>query len=234
MCGIRWINRRSLAVTITRSFGTPAGSYGSRKTKGGHAANLGPIPGPSKRYVVVGEGLSSTRHALKHAIRLPCEADQKQTARSNEATVSELSGAPVRKAPDDDALAWELAAAAQPYLIRCDADSIFIAIGVGETFTAIDALLTVMARERITLSRDLVATVASWLHCYRGQDTEPRLRHLLAEINRYSPHEMSSAFMQRSGVAPTAGHDKTVCRIVRSDKQGHEIPDRGPLEVTGA
>ena len=61
--------------------------------------------------------------------------------------MSKPSRTPVRKAPDDDALAWALAAVAHPYLSRPDADRIYIAIGIGETFTAIDALLTAIARE---------------------------------------------------------------------------------------
>ena len=46
-------------------------------------------------------------------------------------------------------MAWELAAAAHPHLSRVDADRIYIAIGVGDTFEAIDALLTAIARDGI-------------------------------------------------------------------------------------
>ncbi len=99
----------------------------------------------------------------------------------------------MRKAPDDDALAWELAAAARPHLSRPDADRIYIAIGIGETFTAIDALLTAIARQAIPLGDDLVATVATWLDCYRGQDTEPRLRYILAEVKIFALQRMSAA-----------------------------------------
>ncbi|MES9396726.1 hypothetical protein ABER03_12160, partial [Cutibacterium acnes] len=89
---------------------------------------------------------------------------------------------PQRKAPDDAALAWELAATARPYLSRVDADGIFITLGIGETFTAIDALITVIARNHIPLGDDLVATTASWLDCYLGHEAEPRLRHLLTDV----------------------------------------------------
>ncbi|CAN5731088.1 hypothetical protein BH09ACT8_BH09ACT8_58520 [soil metagenome] len=101
--------------------------------------------------------------------------------------------APARRAPDDDAVAWELAAAAHPHLSRVDADRIYIAIGVGDTFEAIDALLTALARDRIPLNHDVVATVASWLDCYRGQDAEVRLRHVLAE-SRKRPTATGSGF----------------------------------------
>ena len=77
----------------------------------------------------------------------------------------------MRRAPDDDAVAWALAAAARTHLSRADADRIYIAIGIGETFEAIDALLTAIAQHRVPLGHDVVSTVASWLDCYRGRNT---------------------------------------------------------------
>ena len=87
-------------------------------------------------------------------------------------------------APDDATLAWELAAAARPHLGRFEADRIYIAIGIGETFAAIDTLITAIARDRIALGEDLLATTSTWLDCYLGQDAEPRLRQLVAEVAR--------------------------------------------------
>jgi hypothetical protein len=110
---------------------------------------------------------------------------------------------PVRKAPDDAALAWELAATARPHLSRVDADHIHITLGIGETFTAIDALITVIARNHISLSDDLVATTATWLDCYRGQDAEPRLRHLLTEV-------ITAASQQEMPAAPPANGARPV------------------------
>lgn len=115
--------------------------------------------------------------------------------------------APARRAPDDDAVAWELAAAAHPHLSRAEADGIYIAIGVGEVFEAIDALLTAIARDRIPLGRDLVVTVASWLGCYRGQAAEARLRQLLTEIKQVPPQRMS-AFEERFGSMLIAARDR--------------------------
>lgn len=116
-------------------------------------------------------------------------------------------GAPARRAPDDDAVAWELAAVAHPHLSRAEADRIYIAIGVGDVFEAIDALLTAIARDRIPLAHDLVATVASWMDCYRGQDAETRLRQLLAEINQVPPQQMS-AFEERFGSMLITARDR--------------------------
>ena len=99
---------------------------------------------------------------------------------------------PVRPAPDDDAVAWELAAVAHPHLSRADADHVYIAIGIGEVFEAIDALLTVIARDHIPIDAELVATVSTWLDCYRGQAAAARLRQLLTEIEHAAPQPMSA------------------------------------------
>lgn len=107
--------------------------------------------------------------------------------------MSKPSRAPARKAPDDAALAWELAAAAHPHLSRVDADRIYTALGIGETFAAIDALITAIARDRIPLGEDLVATVASWLDRYLGQDAQPRLRQLIAEVKTCPPQQIPAA-----------------------------------------
>lgn len=120
--------------------------------------------------------------------------------------MSEPREAPVRKAPDDHAVAWQLAAAAHPHLNRVDADRIYIDIGVGDTFDAIAALLTVIARDHIPLGADLTATVAGWLDCYRGQEAEPRLRDLLSLVTPNAPssapvHAVSDAVSQRRAPA---------------------------------
>lgn len=109
----------------------------------------------------------------------------------------------VRKAPDDDVVAWQLVAVAHPHLSRVDADRIYIHIGVGDTFDAIATLLTVIARDHIPLGRDLVATVASWLDCYRGQEAEPRLRDLLA-VAAHSAPAPSPGFADGLGALPDA------------------------------
>jgi hypothetical protein len=101
--------------------------------------------------------------------------------------VCKPSRVPPRKVPDDAALAWELVAAARPHLSRSEADRIYVAIGVGDAFDAIDALITAIARDRIRLGDDLVATVAAWLDRYVGQPTEPRLRRLIAEVQTSPP-----------------------------------------------
>lgn len=121
--------------------------------------------------------------------------------------MSKPRNAPLRRAPNDGAVAWELAAVARPHLNRVDADRIYIAIGVGDTFEAIDALLTVIARDRIPLDRDVVAAVVSWLDCYRGQEAAARLRRLLAEADIISPRGVP-ALEERFGPPFIAGQDR--------------------------
>jgi hypothetical protein len=113
--------------------------------------------------------------------------------------VSEPNRAPSTRPLNDAALAWELAAAAHPHLSRCEADRIYIAIGIGDAFDAIDALITAITRDRIRLGDDLVAAVLTWLDRYVGQPFEPRLRRLISEVQT-SP----SAVKKRPGSLPVA------------------------------
>lgn len=63
------------------------------------------------------------------------------------------SSAKTRQPLNDDALAWQLTAAARPHLSKVEADQIHIAIGIGETFAAIDALITAIARHQALSTR---------------------------------------------------------------------------------
>lgn len=114
---------------------------------------------------------------------------------------------PLRKAPDDAALAWELAAIARPHLGRVDADRIYITLGIGETFAAIEALITAIACNDVPLDDELVAATASWLDCYLGQGAEPRLRHLLTEVIASASPQNTPAAGERTGPGPRAAQD---------------------------
>lgn len=109
-----------------------------------------------------------------------------------------------RRAPDDDALAWALASAAAPHLSRSHGDRIYIAIGIGDTLAAIDDLITVIVRERIPVSDDVVAAVSAWLDCYLGHDSEPGLRELLAELTVSPPPQTLEADTLRRFLAAAA------------------------------
>ena len=107
--------------------------------------------------------------------------------------VSNVNKATTTKAPDDAALAWELATTAQPYMRRVEADRIYIAIGIGETFEAIHSLITVIAREKVPVNELLAAAVSAWLDCYIGQPAEPGLRALVAEVDTHPPQHPEAA-----------------------------------------
>jgi hypothetical protein len=132
--------------------------------------------------------------------------------------VSEPNRAPSTRPLNDAALAWELAAAAHPHLSRCEADRIYIAIGIGDAFDAIDALITAITRDRIRLGDDLVAAVLTWLDRYVGQPFEPRLRRLISEVQTSPPSPK-----KRPGSLPVAPQ----YRHCRSDcLSGRDHPDR--------
>lgn len=137
--------------------------------------------------------------------------------------MSKPNRVPARRAPDDVALAWELAAATHPHLSRCEADRIYIAIGIGDAFDAIDALITAIARDRIRLGDDLVATVVTWLDRYVGQPTEPRLRQLIAEVQTSPPaaEELPGSLL----VAEQYRHRRSGCLSSRDHPVGPHIPE---------
>jgi hypothetical protein len=106
-------------------------------------------------------------------------------------------------APDDAALAWELAATANPHLGKYELDRIYVLIGIGETFAAIEVLITVIVRDRIVIGEDLLATVVAWLDCYVGQDAEQHLRQLVGDVQTVAAQSLSTADVEASSAAGT-------------------------------
>jgi hypothetical protein len=101
--------------------------------------------------------------------------------------VSKPDKLPASKLPDSTELAWRLAGAVRPYLDNLEADRIYIAIGVGEAFEAIEALITAITRRRVPIREELAVTVNTWLDCHRGHDAEPQLRKAIARAKTYRP-----------------------------------------------
>jgi hypothetical protein len=83
---------------------------------------------------------------------------------------------------DEVGLAWALANTVDVYLSIVERHDLYIAIGIGETFAAISLLITVIAREKATLPRDLLCALTAWLDCYAGNSDERRLRALIEQI----------------------------------------------------
>jgi hypothetical protein len=85
-------------------------------------------------------------------------------------------------------LAWELADEIGSLLADRERAQLYATIGAGHSFTAIETLLQIIARQRLTLSFELVAKIADWLDAYAHSDDAPRLHELLYAI-KHLPHE---------------------------------------------
>jgi hypothetical protein len=79
-------------------------------------------------------------------------------------------------------LAWALALAAKPFLDVAERTDMFVAIGAGETFAVVRALVKWVAIQRIPVEPDLVRQCVSWLDGYAGRDDEPYLRRLIEGV----------------------------------------------------
>ena len=78
-------------------------------------------------------------------------------------------------------LAWAVAEAAKPYLSAVERNAVFVAIGAGETFSAINGLLRSVEIKGIPLGFDLLQQCRMWLRGYGGHDDERILRRLIEE-----------------------------------------------------
>lgn len=79
-------------------------------------------------------------------------------------------------------LAWALALAAKPHLNVVERNGLFVAIGAGETFTVVRALVKWFAIKRISVEPDLVRQCVSWLDAYVGHEDERYLRRLVDDV----------------------------------------------------
>jgi hypothetical protein len=81
-------------------------------------------------------------------------------------------------------LAWALALAAKPHLDDVGRNDMFVAVGAGETFAVVRALVKWVAINRIPVEPDLVRQCDSWLDAYVGHEDERCLRRLIEENMR--------------------------------------------------
>ncbi|MBW0012522.1 hypothetical protein [Mycobacterium sp.] len=81
-------------------------------------------------------------------------------------------------------LAWELAEAISPLLANRDRerDRLYAAIGSGDSYAAIDAVLQILAGQGSALPAGLVAKLTNWLDAYTHSDDAHRLQELLRVI----------------------------------------------------
>jgi hypothetical protein len=99
-------------------------------------------------------------------------------------------------------LAWALAAAIDSHLAPPERQKIYTALGGGDTFLAIAALLPATVRRRLTLPPELLATIGRWLDAYEYHDHHLRLRGLVGQL-RMTPGD-------ESFTGPTGGRDLTI------------------------
>lgn len=88
---------------------------------------------------------------------------------------------------DEAELAWDLAQFVDPYLRGAERNDIYIAIGVGETFWAIQTLITAAVRTGLLLPRELIVGCTDLLAVYVGNDHEPYIRQLIGQMQRSTP-----------------------------------------------
>ncbi|PXX08352.1 hypothetical protein [Mycolicibacterium moriokaense] len=79
-------------------------------------------------------------------------------------------------------LAWALALAAKPFLDVVDRNDMFVAIGAGETFAVVRALVKWVAIKQIPVEPDVVRQCVSWLDGYVGHEDEHFLRRLIEDV----------------------------------------------------
>ncbi|MCV7225220.1 hypothetical protein [Mycolicibacterium komossense] len=84
-------------------------------------------------------------------------------------------------------LAWDLAAAVDAVLTAADRADIYAKIGAGDTYGAIEHLLSCAQQLESALIPDLLTRANAWLNAYAGCDAEDRLRTLLVRLRDTPP-----------------------------------------------
>lgn len=79
-------------------------------------------------------------------------------------------------------LAWSLAETAGPFLESDQRNEMFVAVGVGDTFTAICLALNAISRADCSIEGLIATRLNVWLDAYIGHDDEPKLRRLLRQV----------------------------------------------------
>lgn len=82
----------------------------------------------------------------------------------------------------ESGLAWSLAEKAGPFLDFDQRNEMFVAIGVGEAFTAIRLALNVISCADCRIEGRIATRLNLWLDAYIGHEDEPRLRRLIRQM----------------------------------------------------
>jgi hypothetical protein len=82
----------------------------------------------------------------------------------------------------DTELAWELADTAKVHLNANQRNKVYIAIGVGDTFSAANFLLQTIVRSGVVIRADLMLKLNRWVASYRDHPEQARLRDLIGRL----------------------------------------------------
>lgn len=83
---------------------------------------------------------------------------------------------------NETALAWALVDVAMPRLDNAAKTRTCAQIGAGEPRAAIQSLLRLLAADQLVLPFETAGRLTSWLHGFRGSDSEEPLRRLVDQI----------------------------------------------------
>jgi hypothetical protein len=93
---------------------------------------------------------------------------------------------------EEPKLAWALAEITHPYFYVAERNDIYVAIGAGDTFSAICSLITVIVRERLPLLADVVAMLPSWINGYAADAAVRHVHGLIASLQSQPRHPPSA------------------------------------------
>ena len=82
----------------------------------------------------------------------------------------------------DTELAWQLADAAKGHLDAAQRNEVYIAIGVGDSFSAARFLLQTIVRAEIAVRTEVILQLNRWVDSYRDHPDEARLRELIRRV----------------------------------------------------
>jgi hypothetical protein len=124
---------------------------------------------------------------------------------------------------EETSLAWTLADLARPRLSVSERSRVFLAVGAGDTFSAIRMLLKLLSAKQIPLRADLARRLTTWLGAYANHQEEQNLRRL---IECYLVPDASAALPTIPGAPARKHHDTDVLNQHRTPRDGCLLNDR--------
>jgi hypothetical protein len=98
-------------------------------------------------------------------------------------------------------LAWTLALAVKPHLDTVERNDIFVALGAGDTFSAMRRLLRLVAVKKICIGQELVPQCISWLEGHIQHDGQYFRRLIESRVSPQAVGVPSTACVERRQAA---------------------------------